>query len=482
MRKSTIYFSTFLALATFIVLQACSTGTGASEELVISGEVIEQSTGNTIADAIVEITSPSRLKQTTTTDSLGIFSFSIEADSSFSISVEASKQGFSPKVNSFKVAPGVDVTDLVLELASSGGGDGGDDGVGGEPAGAAAIVLVGVTHQAINIAETGDVVSSAFTFEVQDSAGRALNTEQAVDVNFSILTGPGGGEEITPSKARTNAQGKATSSLFSGNVAGPVKIQASVTRDDIGITIKSNPVLIAIHGGFPDLDHFSIAPDVSNMEGYNINGVRNTITVILGDEFGNPVKPGTVVYFTTSGGIIQGSGQTNEDGEVSADLISGDPRPNDTYPFSGGRPGYGTVTAKTIDKNDNVITEEIPVLFGGLPAKPQISPRTFSIPPNGGVSFSYTATDINGNPLPAGTQFEVEVGEGLDATGDVNFTLGDFLDIGPGSTEFQFSVTDTDETSSDEGSTSITLTVTTPEGKSNSDTITGTRAKTRGSN
>ncbi|MDZ7715013.1 MAG: hypothetical protein U5J95_02255 [Balneolaceae bacterium] len=87
-------------------------------------------------------------------------------------------------------------------------------------------------------------------------------------------------------------------------------------------------------------------------------------------------------------------------------------------------------------------------------------------------------TDQNGNPLPPGTQFTVEVGEGLDATGDANFTLGDYLFPGPGTTEFSFSVTDTDEEASDVGGTSITVRVTTPAGKTASTTIDGTRAKT----
>ncbi|MDZ7715012.1 MAG: Ig-like domain-containing protein [Balneolaceae bacterium] len=94
-------------------------------------------------------------------------------------------------------------------------------------------------------------------------------------------------------------------------------------------------------------NHFSIAPANSNFEGYNINNVRDKITVIVGDKFSNPVKPGTVVSFSTTGGIIQGSGQTDEDGIVSVDLISGDPRPNDAVAGSGGRPGYATVTAST---------------------------------------------------------------------------------------------------------------------------------------
>lgn len=87
--------------------------------------------------------------------------------------------------------------------------------VGGEAEGPAAIILESISNQAINIKETGDQVSTAFTFSVQDSADRTIS--EPTDVNFSILSRPGGAEEIIPKIATTNSQGRVTSSLFSGN-------------------------------------------------------------------------------------------------------------------------------------------------------------------------------------------------------------------------------------------------------------------------
>ncbi|MFH5886238.1 carboxypeptidase regulatory-like domain-containing protein [Halalkalibaculum sp. DA3122] len=474
----------FLSLSCFVLLvQACGTADSDLESVSISGEVSNQNTGNPIEDAIVEIINPAPLRQTITTDSLGQFAFTIEADSSFSVTIEASRQGFNSKSTTFKVAPETDVTDLIIELLSETdpGDEGGDDEqVGGEPEGAAAIVLTGISNQAINIAETGDQVSSAFTFEVQDSAGRSLNREKAVDVQFSIISGPGGGEELIPQVAKTNAQGRVTSSLFSGNTAGPVKIQALVDRPEVGLTIRSKPVLIAIHGGFPDEDHFSIAPNKFNFEGYDINGVRNTVTVIVGDKFSNPVKPGTVVYFSTTGGVIQGSGETDEDGIVTADLISGEPRPTDDISGSAGRPGYSTVTATTVDENDNRISKQINVVFSTRGALIDASPTTFDLSPNGGESFSYTVTDLNGNPMAAGTEISVEAGEGIEVTGDSDFTLGNHLFPGPGATEFNFSIRDTDEESNDPASLTIKISVTTPSGNTTTYTeISGTRRKSQ---
>lgn len=465
------------------LLHSCS---AADESSIIAGQVVESGTGSPIKSAVVEVTQPAELQQTATTDSVGNFSFDVEpGNETANVSIEISKQGYETAQTSFKLAPETNVDDLIIELSSSnnndGDGDEGEDSVGGEPEGPAAIILDGIANQAINIKETGDQVSTAFTFVVQDSAGRPINNNEAVDVEFSILSGPGGDEELIPKTATTNAQGKVTSSLFSGNVAGPVKIQASIDRPDLGVTIKSSPVLVAIHGGFPDPNHFSIAPDKFNFVGYDINGVRNTVTVIVGDKFSNPVKPGTVVYFSTTGGVIQGSGETDEDGIVEVDLISGDPRPSDNISGSGGRPGYATVTATTVDENNNRISKDINVVFStNKDIQISASPTTFDLDPNGGQKFSYTVTDGNGNPMAAGTEIKVEAGEGMEVTGDADFTLGNHLFPGPGATEFNFSIRDTDDETNDPAPLTIDISVTTPSGNTKTySEISGTRRKSR---
>lgn len=481
---SIIFFLLISSLA--FLFHGCGELSGSdSEETLISGQVIEQSNGSAIIGAIVEITSPAALRQTITSDSLGNFTFSVEVDSAIDVTVRAERQGFDPVTTTFRLAPGADILDLGLALRNqndSGGGDGGgDEGVGGESGGAAAIILTNITEPSINIAETGGIVNSAFTFELQDSAGRSIDLSKAVDVDFTIVSGPGGGESLTPPVVRTNSDGRATSNLFSGNAAGTVKIQAQVVRDDVDLTIQSKPIVIAIHGGFPDFDHFSLAPEKYNYEAYNTNNVRNPISVIVGDKFSNPVKPGTPVYFNTTGGTIQGSGATDDDGQITVDLISGDPRPTDAITGSGGRPGYATVTAMTQDENDNMIEKSINIVFSTREAIISATPTTFDLDPNGGASFSYTVTDLNGNPMAAGTQIAISGGEGMEITGDTDFTLGNHLFPGPGATEFSFSIRDTDEESNDPADLTLQITVTTPSGNTTTySEISGIRRKAPG--
>jgi|AntRauTorcE11897_2_1112592.scaffolds.fasta_scaffold08248_1 hypothetical protein len=452
------------------------------ETVTISGQVINQANSQPVANAFVEISSPAEFQQSTTTNEGGEYTFTVQTGESVQLTIEVSAPDFEPLLRTVNVSPGADFpgTDLEITAVEDGGGDDGngdgDDGVGGEPAGAAAIVLTNNPLSSINIAETGSVVSSPFTFQVQDSAGRALDTQNSVEVDFILVNSPGGGEDVVPSSVTTDASGSATTTLFSGNIAGAVKLQAVVERPDIGLTIRSSPVLIAIHGGFPDPEHFSIAVNQLNFEGFSINNARNTISVIVGDQFSNPVSPGTIVYFETTGGVIQGSGATDEDGLVEVDLISGDPRPTDSITGSGGRPGYATVTARTVDKDDNDLFKEVNVLFSTSAAIIEATPTTFDLAPNGGASFDYTVTDLNGNPMAPGTEIAIEAGEGIEVSGDANFTLGDNLFPGLGATQFSFSIRDTDDENNDPADLTIQISVTSPSGNTTTySQIQGTR-------
>jgi hypothetical protein len=272
-------------------------------------------------------------------------------------------------------------------------------------------------------------------FEVQDSSGKPVDLAHSVEVSFRIGSGPGGGEFIYPPKARTDAKGRVTANIVSGTKAGVVQI---VAESNVGSkTIRSLPVVIVIHGGLPDSAHFSIAPEKLNFPGYNVFGLRNKITAYVGDKYGNPVKPGTAVYFTTTGGIIEGSALTNEQGQGSVDLISAEPRP--VHPVLG--PGYAVITATTADENQRTIKAETIVLFSGIP-QITVEPATFDIPNLGSQVFNYTVSDQNGNPLAGGTTIRVTIdGKDIRALGDLDITIPDTRDRSW--TRFSFAIQDT---------------------------------------
>lgn len=213
---------------------------------------------------------------------------------------------------------------------------------------------------------------------------------------------PDGGEFLDPIKVRTNEFGQVSTSLTSGTKAGVVQLIAEINLD--GKIIKSRPVAIAIHGGLPESNHFSVAVARLNFPGYNIFGLTNSLTAYVGDRYGNPVRPETIVYFTTTGGIIEGSATTDVLGTGSVTLISAEPRP--LHQIYG--PGFATVTASTGDENNLTIKDSCLVLFSGYPVL-NISPTTFDIDNLGMQSFTYWVSDQNENPLASGTSIKVSI-------------------------------------------------------------------------
>jgi len=422
----------FFVFLFFLVLMGCKKKAVEPEvpqqkTVILSGSVFESVTGSPIDSAVVKVTGITP-QIVTYTDSTGKYRVSFEVETETDVNVIAFKEGYEPDTVAVLAIPGrtVNVPSLLLKRTAP------ETPTSGEPA---SIVLVSQTAKSIGVKGSGSVETAQMVFEVQDSSGKPVDLAHSVEVSFRIGSGPGGGEFIYPPKARTDAKGRVTANIVSGTKAGVVQI---VAESNVGSkTIRSLPVVIVIHGGLPDSAHFSIAPEKLNFPGYNVFGLRNKITAYVGDKYGNPVKPGTAVYFTTTGGIIEGSALTNEQGQGSVDLISAEPRP--VHPVLG--PGYAVITATTADENQRTIKAETIVLFSGIP-QITVEPTTFDIPNLGSQVFNYTVSDQNGNPLAGGTTIRVTIdGKDIRALGDLDITIPDTRDRSW--TRFSFAIQDT---------------------------------------
>ncbi|WP_170245565.1 carboxypeptidase regulatory-like domain-containing protein [Fodinibius salinus] len=458
-----------LIFAVALITQACSSDSGT----IVAGQVIEAGTGNAVDGAIVEITEPVDLQESTTTDSTGNFSFSVNVDETATVTLEVSKQNFETATRNFKLSSGNDVDDLVIELTSSTAGDGGDDSddtIGGDSGPPAALELTSISSSNIAVKGTGGDVSAKFTFSVTDSAGRPV--DQGYNIDFSIITGPGGGEYVQPATATTSSQGTVSSVINAGTQSGVIKLQASA-----GSNIASTPVLVAVGNGFPQGDNFRIAPTNINFEAWGLlassqNSVKsNYVAVSLGDNRNNPVLPGTAVDFTTTAGNITASAVTDEKGVAIAELIPDGSRPgaaSSPIPVHPRGIGWATVTARTVAENDNYVTVETDVLFTSssnisinLYDPGTTTPATISIPSNGSQSFDLVIEDVNGYPIPAGSEMEVTSSTGTSNTFGT-LTQGDHTSAGQGTTRFSFSVTDSDDQNPTEQNASIDVTITFP--------------------
>lgn len=377
--------------------------------VTLSGQVLDNATNNPIPDAIIQVM-PMGVQ--VNVDSVGRYRFDVKIDSTMDLTVSAISNGFSTTSHTVTAiagrpvnVPPLRMTRIAAEEAESGY--------------ASNILLLEQSAQSIGVRESGSREVAQITFQVADSLGRPIVLDKAVDVRFRLGAHPGGGEFIYPTTARTDNNGKVTVNVSSGTRAGVVQLvaEADVVSGGAARTIRSKPVSLAIHGGLPDQRHFSLGPAKFNFPGLNTFGLRNAISVIVGDKYGNPVKPGTAVYFTTTHGVIGGSTLTDADGQGGVDLLSANPLPHATR-------GIAVVTARTAGEQGvptDTVTSQTPVVFSGLPIV-SVSPLAARL----NQSYNVTVQDQYGNPLAEGTSIAVQVeGTKVKAVGHTSVRLPD---------------------------------------------------------
>ncbi|MEW5798609.1 MAG: hypothetical protein AB1728_06345 [Bacteroidota bacterium] len=337
-----------------------------------------------------------------------------------------------------------------------------DSAITGRPSlRAGVIVLKSVSFSTISIRGAGSNDASILTFEVKDSLGVPVDDLNKTTVFFTLVNKPDLLTELNKTSAVTNSAGQASVQLTAGNRSGLAQVQAyalvkrasDTTQTD---TIKSPIISLTIAGGLPVASRFTIGSQKYNVPGLVKFNLRNTITAVVGDTFGNPVQKGTVVYFSTTGGIIQPTATTSEDGTVGIDLITGNPIPANgiaVITAQVGTTGGGGVNSKqgfdlmaksksvdegvivkglrskrqstkhhavdiqTTSSSGSVFTRTLNILFSGTP-RITSNDSVFVVPTLGSKQINFTVADENGNPLSQGTTIKV-TGIGTDTSGAV---------------------------------------------------------------
>ncbi len=342
------------------------------------------------------------------------------------------------------------------------------------------VAFVSSSFQSISIRGAGGNDVTNMTFEVRDSVGIPVDEKNRSIVAFKLVTKPDNLVELNHATAVTGSNGQVIVQLTSGDKAGIAQVQAITTvKNAVDTTkmdtIKSQIVSVTIAGGAPVASRFTIGSAKVNIPGLVKFNLRNMITAVVGDTFGNPVQQGTLVYFSTSGGIILPYSKTAEDGTVGVDLITGNPIPANGIAVitaqvgTSGAMTTGSITNKTVDesviikplrskgksvsnsavKNPRLtmpattFTKTINVLFSGAP-RITSNDAVFIVPHLGTKQFQFTVDDINGNPMSQGTTITV-TGVGLDTTGAV--LSGDLVKVLPDTkdtayTKFTISISD----------------------------------------
>lgn len=396
-----------LAASVGITLQSCqdSNVTNSTTPARLEGQITERSTATPVEKVLVKVL-PFNLS--TESDASGKYALSIElADSTASMAtVIFSRIGFNnDTLRAVKVQNGHTTTIPEVRMAKLG-----SNGPSGD---ATNIVLIKVSTANIFVAGSGGQATADLIFEVRDASGRPVDLQHKVVLAFRI-TGNPGGASIFPASVESDENGRAVTTITSGTVAGALQVVAEIQSK----AIASAPVPIAIHGGLPHLAHFSLGIEKLNIAGLIYLGLQDRVTAFVGDKYSNPVPPGTVVQFQSTGGIIAGSAVTNELGQATVILTSANPVPPLT-----GSDGLVAVIAETVDETRNKIKIITKVLFSG-PTQVSVSPTTFTLQPFASQTFNYLVGDLNFNPLVSGSRYSVSTDNGKVA-GAVNVTMKD---------------------------------------------------------
>ncbi len=323
--------------------------------VTLSGTVVNSATGDPVNNASVNVYGGTSA-QGTSTDNSGNYTIDVNLDQDADIIIVASHSGYINDTTSVFAQVGSSVDVPLFSLVQQQGTGGGSSGQ------AASIYLYSQSAQNVGVKESGSNESVQFIFEVLDSAGTPINSDNPVTINFALGSGPGGGEYLSPESAVSNALGRASVTLNTGTIAGVAQIIAEFTINEVAV--RSKPILIAIYGGFPDPGHFAVASDKLNYPSYGIIGNEIQFTAFVGDKYSNPVRPGTAVYFSATSGIIGGSANSDEAGRATVTLL--------TQPFpdlneQGYGPGFFRVTSTTIDENNNTLQTSTIRLLSGFP-------------------------------------------------------------------------------------------------------------------
>ena len=161
--------------------------------------------------------------------------------------------------------------------------------------------------------------AATLTFRAVDQQN---NPVSGLEVDFSASTNTGG-LTITPTHGRTDALGNVSTVVTSGTIPTPVRIMASANRN--GATLSGLSDTLIVSTGLPIQKSMSLSASSANFEGDGYDNEKIDVTVLLADQYGNPVSDNTAVNFVTEGGAIGTSalgGCTTTNGACTVPLRS----------------------------------------------------------------------------------------------------------------------------------------------------------------
>ncbi|MGB5106415.1 MAG: hypothetical protein WBP42_06835 [Candidatus Zixiibacteriota bacterium] len=188
------------------------------------------------------------------------------------------------------------------------------------------VASITLTHNGedLRVKGVGGIEFSLVTATAYDEFGNTV--PEGIPVDFTIANGPNGGENIQsqgygPVAVNTNSQGKATVTVYSGTIAGTIRLRASSG------TVLSAVTHLTVNAGPPA--HITVGVANLNIRAWDVVNAQNHVSANVSDIWGNPVPDSTAVYFSTEEGFVQAEALTGTawpDGIAEVDWYSGNPR------------------------------------------------------------------------------------------------------------------------------------------------------------
>lgn len=414
------------------ILTGCSNTTDSANLATVTGFVYYYDSAKNLKPLTGALITSVDVYQQTVTTTDGSYSFAFDITNDQEISFQASKAGFysidfktpAKKGQQFR-APDITMTAQNADSGTTSSGTASGD--------AAHITILPNQPDHIYVYASGLRESAPINFMVTDDKGNPLDNEHKIKVYFKILNGPNGGEYLYPD-TMTTVNGLVSTTLNSGLKAGAVQLEVYFSNNDR--VVHSTPVRFSIYGGLPDASHFSVSAEKINIAGQVHFGIVDNIVAFVGDKYSNPVAPGTVVYFSSNLGIIDGSALTDEMGRATVPFMTAAPLPSDPASNS-----LATITTSTYGDTTNTqaLSASVDVLLSSVTGAIRVTPNTFQYDSlNTALSFNYNVSDVYGNPLVAASRITVEATDGT-LYGDTDFKLLDSRSAGNGTTDFSFS-------------------------------------------
>ncbi|MDX1451051.1 MAG: hypothetical protein R3183_00735 [Oleiphilaceae bacterium] len=217
-----------------------------------------------------------------------------------------------------------------------------------------AVQFVSASESNLAIKGTGGSEVSTVTFRIVGALGAPIVGET---VSFELGLAPGG---VALAQGQTTAvsdsSGQVSTVVQSGTAAGAVKVIA--THDNTGIQGESDSLTVST--GIAISNRFSLSVDkFAPPDAFDTDGIPVQISLIVSDQFGNPLPDGTPISFVSpEAGQIESS-CTTSGGACSVTWRSADARPAngqvDIMAFMNGAEAFVDVNGNNVyDTNDNM--------------------------------------------------------------------------------------------------------------------------------